>query len=58
MFTKKASQTEKNTETKKKKSKTTLSSAEKKQIREIIAKHKPVGKKEKSAQESVPFLRV
>lgn len=35
-----------------------LTNAEKKQIRDVIAKHKPNGKKEKSAQESVPYLKV
>ena len=35
-----------------------LTRAEKKQIEAILARHKPVGKKEKSAQQSVPYERV
>ncbi|MFI3255726.1 MAG: hypothetical protein R3Y63_15585, partial [Eubacteriales bacterium] len=38
--------------------KNTLSKADKKQIREVMSRHKPTGKNEKSAQESVPFQRV
>lgn len=42
----------------KKTANTKLTNAEKKQIRDVIAKHKSNGKKEKSAQESVPYLKV
>lgn len=35
-----------------------LTNADKKQIRDVISKHKPVSNKEKSAQESVPYRKV
>lgn len=39
-------------------SKTRLTSAEKKEIERILARHKPVAKKEKSAQQSIPYERI